>query len=155
MTLILDALQQGMIYAMLAFGIYISFRVLSVPDLTTEGSFVFGLAVSAMVTNTGHPGLAIAAAMLAGAAAGCVTGFMQTKLKIHPILAGIITMSGLYSINLLVQHNAVNVTLLRVNTLFKLIPAFSKAASKTFWPDRKSTRLNSSHPTTSRMPSSA
>ena len=134
MTLVLDALQQGMIYAMLAFGIYISFRVLSVPDLTTEGSFVFGLAVSAMVTNAGHPGLAIGAAMLAGAAAGCVTGFMQTRLKIHPILSGIITMSGLYSINLLVQGNAVNVTLLRVNTLFKLIPALSKTGAKTLWP---------------------
>ena len=134
MTLVLDALQQGMIYAMLAFGIYISFRVLSVPDLTTEGSFVFGLAVSAMVTNAGHPGLAIGAAMLTGAAAGCVTGFMQTRLKIHPILSGIITMSGLYSINLLVQGNAVNVTLLRVNTLFKLIPALSKTGAKTLWP---------------------
>ncbi len=131
MTLIIDALHQGMIYAILAFGIYISFRILNIPDLTTEGSFVFGLAVSAVVTNLGHPGLAIGAAMLAGAAAGTVTGFMQTRLKIHPILAGIITMSGLYSINLLVQGNAVNVTLLRVNTLFKLVPALSKSGAKT------------------------
>ena len=134
MKLIVDSLQQGMIYAILAFGIYISFRILSVPDLTTEGSFVFGLAVSAMCTNAGHPVLALPAAMLAGASAGAVTGLMQTKLRIHPILAGIITMSGLYSINLLVQGNAVNVSLLRVNTIFKLIPFLSKNDAKTWVP---------------------
>ena len=134
MKLIVDSLQQGMIYAILAFGIYISFRILSVPDLTTEGSFVFGLAVSAMCTNAGHPVLALPAAMLAGASAGAVTGLMQTKMKIHPILAGIITMSGLYSINLLVQGNAVNVSLLRVDTLFKIVPFLSKNDAKTWVP---------------------
>ena len=133
MTLIIDSLQQGMIYALLAFGIYISFRILSVPDLTTEGSFVFGLAVSAMCTNAGHPILAIPAAMLAGASAGLITGLMQTKLRIHPILAGIISMS-LYSINLLVQGNAVNVTLLRVNTIFKIIPFLNRNQAKTAVP---------------------
>ncbi len=134
MRILVDSLQEGMIYAILAFGIYISFRILSVPDLTTEGSFVFGLAVSAMCTNAKHPVLALPAAMLAGASAGAATGLMQTKLRIHPILAGIITMSGLYSINLLVQGNAVNVTLLRVDTLFKIVPFLSKNDAKTVVP---------------------
>ena len=134
MRLLLDSLQQGMIYAILAYGILISYRILAVPDLTAEGSFGFGLSVSAMCTAAGHPILAIPAAMLAGAAAGGVTGLMQTKLKIQPILAGIITMSGLYSVNLLVQGNAVNVQLVRSNTLFKIIPFLSRNDAKTVLP---------------------
>ena len=123
-----------MIYAIMAFGIYISFRILQVPDLTTEGSFVFGLAVSAMCTNAGHPILALLAAMAAGAAAGCVTAFMQTKMRIHPLISGIVTMTGLYSINLLVQHKAINVSLLRVDTIFKIIPFLSKNQAKLWVP---------------------
>ncbi len=134
MKLVLDSLQLGMIYAILAFGIYISFRILSIPDLTTEGSFMFGMAVSAMLTNAGHPVLALLTAMAAGAAAGAATALMQTRLKIHPILAGIITTSGLYSINLMTQGNAVNVSLLRVNTIFKLVPFLSKNDAKTVLP---------------------
>ena len=134
MKLVLDSLQLGMIYAILAFGIYISFRILSIPDLTTEGSFMFGMAVSAMLTNAGYPILALFVAMAAGAAAGAATALMQTRLRIHPILAGIITTSGLYSINLMTQGNAVNVSLLRVNTIFKLVPFLSKNDAKTVLP---------------------
>lgn len=89
-----------LIYGLLAMGIYISLRILDTPDLTTEGSFGFGAVVSVLVSLQGHPVLALFAGILAGASAGPVSGCLQTKLKVHPVLAGIITMSGLYSINL-------------------------------------------------------
>ena len=118
---IFGAIQQGFLYAILAFGIYISFRVLNIPDLTTEGTFTFGLAVSAAVTAAGHPLLAILAAVAAGALAGAVTGFLQTKLLIHPVLAGIITMSGLYSINLAVLGSSNLALTSNMPTVFKLV----------------------------------
>ena len=134
MKLLIGSLQLGLLYGILALGIYISFRILSVPDLTTEGSFAFGLSVSAAVTAAGHPVLAVFAAMLAGALAGSVTGLLQTRFKIHPILSGIITMSGLYSINLAVLGGSPNLSLVRAATLFKLIPFLSKNDAMTALP---------------------
>ena len=134
MKLLIDSIQLGLLYGIMALGIYISFRILAVPDLTTEGSFAFGLSVSAAVTALGHPLLALPAAVLAGAFAGAVTGFLQTRWKIHPILSGIITMSGLYSINLSVLGGAPNVSLIRVDTVFKLVPFLSKNDAKTAVP---------------------
>ena len=131
MTLLLGSLERGLLYGILALGIYISFRILSTPDLTTEGSFAFGLAVSAAVTAAGHPVLALPAAVLAGVAAGAVTGLLQTKLLVHPILAGIITMSGLYSVNLLVLGGASNLSLVRADTVYKIIPFLEKDAAQT------------------------
>lgn len=96
----LSNLPDCLIYGLLAMGIYISLRILDIPDLTTEGSFGFGAVVSVLVSLQGHPVLALAAGILAGALAGFITGCLQTKLKVHPVLAGIITMSALYSINL-------------------------------------------------------
>lgn len=96
----LSNLPDCLIYGLLAMGIYISLRILDIPDLTTEGSFGFGAVVSVLVSLQGHPVLALAAGILAGASAGFITGCLQTKLKVHPVLAGIITMSALYSINL-------------------------------------------------------
>lgn len=93
-------LPDGLIYGLLAMGIYISLRILDIPDLTTEGSFGFGMVVSVLAALHGHPVLALFLGMIAGAGAGIITGFLQTKLSVHPVLAGIITMSGLYSINL-------------------------------------------------------
>lgn len=101
-----------------------------------EGSFSFGLAVSAMMTIAGHPYLGLVLSLVAGAAAGCVTGILQTKLKIHPILAGIITMSGLYSINLKVMDNAANVSLLKgkprtiLSDMRELLPNLDKEVVK-------------------------
>ena len=92
----LSNLPDCLIYGLLAMGIYI----LDIPDLTTEGSFGFGAVVSVLVAINGHPVLAMFAGTAAGLAAGFITGVLQTKLKVHPVLAGIITMSGLYSINL-------------------------------------------------------
>ena len=131
MKLIIGSLQLGLLYGILALGIYISFRILSVPDLTTEGSFAFGLSVSAAVTAMGHPILAIPAAMLAGALAGGITGILQTIFMVHPILAGIITMSGLYSVNLFIMGGASNLSLVRIDTIFKLIPGLSKQDTQT------------------------
>ncbi len=131
MTLLLGSLQLGLLYGILGLGIYISFRILSIPDLTTEGSFAFGLAVSAAVTAAGHPILALPAAIAAGFAAGAVTGLLQTKLLIHPILSGIITMSGLYSINLFVLGGASNLSLVRTDTIFKIVPFLEKNQAMT------------------------
>lgn len=134
MTLLIGSLQLGFLYSIMVMGIYISFRILNIPDLTTEGSFTFGLAFSTIITVGGHPLLALAASALAGAAAGVVTGLLQTKLDIHPVLAGILTMSGLYSINLFVMGGASNVTLLNSVTVFgmlqDLFPGMSKDAGK-------------------------
>lgn len=136
MAIWFSTLQQGFIYGIMALGIYISFKILNVPDLTMEGSFSFGLAVSAMMTIAGHPYLGLVLSLVAGAAAGCVTGILQTKLKIHPILAGIITMSGLYSINLKVMDNAANVSLLKgkprtiLSDMRELLPNLDKEVVK-------------------------
>ena len=121
MTLFLGSLQLGLIYGLLAIGVFIAFRILNIPDLTAEGSFTFGLAVSARLTLLGHPYLGILAAIAAGAFAGSVTGLLQTKLFIHPVLAGILTMSGLYSINLLIMGSSSNLSLIGGNTIFKLM----------------------------------
>lgn len=136
MAIWFSTLQQGFIYGIMALGIYISFKILNVPDLTMEGSFSFGLAVSAMMTIAGHPYLGLVLSLVAGAVAGCVTGILQTKLKIHPILAGIITMSGLYSINLKVMDNAANVSLLKgkprtiLSDMRELLPNLDKEVVK-------------------------
>lgn len=122
MQLYITALQEGFLYGIVALGIFISLRILGIPDLTTEGSFGFGLAVSALLASNGHTALSIFVAVLAGVLAGCVTGLLQTKLKIHPVLAGIITMSALYSVNLLCLGSANRS--LDGKTLFKSIGAF-------------------------------
>ncbi len=126
MTLFLGSLQLGLLYGILAIGVYLSFRILNVPDLTTEGSFTFGLASSAMCAISGHYVLGIVLSIAAGALAGFITGFLQTKCKIHPILSGIITMSGLYTVNLAVMKNAVNVSLIGKDEIFtKAVNAMS------------------------------
>ena len=99
-SIIQGAVELGIIYAVLALGVFVSFRVLNVPDLTADGSFVLGAAVSAVLCTFGHPFLGIPLAFLAAAGAGCVTSLMSSKLKIQPILAGILTMLALYSVNL-------------------------------------------------------
>lgn len=118
MVLMIGSAQLGLIYGMLALGIYISFRILNIPDLTADGSFTLGLSVSAVLTVAGYPLLGILLAIIAGAAAGTVTGLLQTKLEIHPILAGILTMSSLYSINLYILGSRSNLSLIGSHTIF-------------------------------------
>lgn len=130
MTLFLGSLQLGLLYGILAIGIYISFRILNVPDLTTEGSFTFGLATSAMCAIGGHYILGIVLSIAAGALAGIVTGILQTKCRIHPILSGIITMSGLYTVNLAVMNNAVNVSLIGKDEIFTMVSTALEGMSR-------------------------
>jgi putative ABC transport system permease protein len=114
------SLQLGFIYSLLALGVFITFRVMNIPDLTADGSFTLGLAVSAVFCLSGHPFAGLAAGTLCGAAAGIVTGFLQTTAGIHPILAGILTMTGLYSVNLAVMGASPNLSLIGVSTVFSL-----------------------------------
>lgn len=120
MTLFIGSLQLGLIYGFLAIGIYISFRIMNIPDLTAEGSFTFGLVVAAVFADLGHPILGIMLALAAGALAGVVTGALNVYLRIPAILAGILTMSGLYSVNLLTMDSKANLTLIGVDTIFSL-----------------------------------
>lgn len=125
LTMFLGGLQEGLFYALLAMGVFISFRILNTPDLTTEGSYTLGVAVSAVLTVAGHPVLGLICAFLAGALAGSVTGVLQTKVGIHPILAGILTMSGLYTINTAVMGGKPDVTLTKTTIFNKLYEAFN------------------------------
>ena len=97
------ALELGFLYAPVALALFLSYRILDIADLTTDGCFVLGAAVSVSLTAAGHPFLAIPAAMLAGACAGLVTAFLQTRLGVQSIMAGIIVNTGLYTINLAVM----------------------------------------------------
>ena len=121
MPVILGALEAGCIYALVALALLLSFRVLNIADMTTDGAFTLGCAVSATVVLAGHPWLALPAAMIAGAAAGAVTALLQTKLKIPSILAGIITNTALYTVNLAVMGFSSNISLLKTDTVFTLL----------------------------------
>ena len=120
-TVIMSALELGFIYALVALALFLSFRVLNIADMTTDGAFTLGCAVSATLAVAGHPLLALPSAMLAGACAGFVTAFLQTRLNIPSILAGIITNTGLYTVNLAVMGFSSNVNMLRNPTLFTLV----------------------------------
>ena len=120
-AVIFSALELGFIYALVALALFLSFRVLNIADMTTDGSFTLGCAVSATVALAGHPLLALPTAMLAGAAAGSVTALLQTKLNIPSILAGIITNTGLYTVNLAVMGFSSNVNMMRSTTIFTLV----------------------------------
>lgn len=113
----LAALDLGLIYGLMALGVYLTFRVLDVPDLTVDGSFTTGAAVAAtMIVGGGSPLLATILGAVAGVVAGAVTGVLTTFGKINPLLAGILTQISLYSINLRIMGKA-NVPLLRSETL--------------------------------------
>ncbi|MCL2680224.1 MAG: ABC transporter permease, partial [Coriobacteriia bacterium] len=108
----------GLIWAIVTLGIFVSFRVLNVPDLSVEGSIVTGAAVATMLIIAGvHPLLALGGSAVAGAVAGLITGFLHTKLKIPALLSGILTMTALYSINLRIMGGRPNVPLLRTDTI--------------------------------------
>ena len=120
-TTILSALELGCIYALVALALYLSYRVLNIADMTTYGAFTLGCAVSATVAVAGYPLLAFPAAMVAGAAAGFITATLQTKLSIPSILAGIITNTGLYTVNLAVMGFSSNINMLRAETFFTMV----------------------------------
>ena len=130
-AIVFSALELGFIYALVALALFLSFRVLNIADMTTDGAFTLGCAVSATFAVAGHPLLGIPAAMLAGACAGGITAFLQTKLSIPSILAGIITNTGLYTVNLAVMGFSSNVNMMRADTLFSLLqPVLGKTFGK-------------------------
>lgn len=116
----IGAIELGLVYSLLAFGSFISFKILNIADLTVDGSFVLGAAISAIFAFNGMPYIGIILAIFAGAIAGGVTALLQTKMGIQPILSGILTMTGLYSINLMVMGGKANVPLLNKVTIFTL-----------------------------------
>ena len=130
-AIIFNALELGCIYALVALALFLSFRVLNIADMTTDGAFTLGCAVSATFAVAGHPILGLPAAMLAGACAGSVTAFLQTKLRIPSILAGIITNTGLYTVNLAVMGFSSNVNMMKAATVFSMVqPVFGKTFFK-------------------------
>jgi putative ABC transport system permease protein len=116
MTLFLGALTIGLILSLLALGIYISYRVFDVADITVDGSITFGAAICAVLVVKGsHPLLATLAGFVGGLAAGTVTGILQARFKLNPLLSGILVMTSLYSVNLHVMGKS-NVPLLTGET---------------------------------------
>jgi putative ABC transport system permease protein len=129
MSLLIGSITIGLILALLALGIFISFRVFDFPDITAEGSFTFGASTAAALIIAGwNPLLASLAAFIAGMAAGAVTGFIHTKFKINPLLAGILVMTALYSVNLHVMGRS-NLPLMSQTTVFSWIENFSSSFS--------------------------
>ncbi|MBR1420161.1 MAG: ABC transporter permease [Selenomonadaceae bacterium] len=120
MILAISTVSQGLLWALLALGVYLTFRVLDIADLTVEGSFPLGAAVAAtLLTDGWSPIPAILIACIAGMISGVVTGILTTKLKIPALLAGILTMIALYSVNLRIMGKA-NLPLLKQETLFTM-----------------------------------
>ena len=118
--LLIPTVAQGLLWALLALGVYVTFRVLDIADLTVEGSFPLGAATAASMMVAGFgPLTALLAAFVTGMLAGVVTGVLHTKMKIPALLAGILTMIALYSVNLRIMGKA-NLSLLGVDTLFKI-----------------------------------
>lgn len=120
LSLIQTALELGLIYALTVLALFLSYSMLDVCDLSTDGCFTLGAAAGAVVALSGHPLLALPAAMLAGMTSGLVTALLQTRLGIDSLLAGIIVNTGLYSVNIAVMAGASQVSLNRTDTLFTL-----------------------------------
>lgn len=120
LSILQSALELGCIYALVALALFISFSILNIADLSTDGCFTLGCAVGAMVTLAGHPFLALFAAMGAGICSGFITAFLQTRMGVPSILAGIIVNTGLYTINIAVMGFSSNVNLFACDTIFSL-----------------------------------
>ena len=118
LELVVSTVTQGLIFALLSYGVYITYKILDFPDLTVDGSFPLGAAITAvMLTNGYNPFLTLIAAAVVGALAGFCTGFIHVKLKVRDLLAGIITMTALFSINLQIAGSNLAVGR-NVNTIF-------------------------------------
>ncbi len=124
MDIITSSLAQGLLWAIMAIGVYLTFRILDIADMTAEGSFPLGAAITASALVNGmSPVIATLLGALGGALAGLVSGLLHTKLKIPALLTGILTLTGLYSINLFVMGGKANIALLNtVKTVFTQLP---------------------------------
>ena len=135
MSILLGILEEGLIYAILALGVYITYSILDFPDLSVDSTFPLGSAVTAALLTAGVPApAALAAAFLGGVLAGTITGLIHVKLKVVDLLSGIIVMTGLYSINLQIAGGA-NLAFFGSSTIFELWTA-------PFPWDRRSRRLS-------------
>lgn len=124
MDLLLSSVSQGLLWSVMAIGVYLTFRILGLADLTAEGSFPLGAAVcTSLIVNGVQPWLATLLALVSGMLAGFISGFLHTKWKIPALLSGIITMTGLYSINLRIMGQA-NLTLLGESTLMRTVASW-------------------------------
>lgn len=124
MDIILSSISQGLLWSIMAIGVYLTFRILDIADLTAEGSFPLGAAICSVAIVSGiSPLVASLMALGAGMIAGVVSGLLHTKLKIPALLTGILTMTALYSINLRILGKA-NVTLLGQDTLMRTLQSY-------------------------------
>ncbi len=120
LPVVVSALELGFIYALVALALFLSYSILNIADLSTDGCFTLGCAVGAQVAIMGHPILALFAAMAAGVCSGYVMSFLQTKLGVESILAGIIVNTGLYTVNLAVMGFSSNLSLFKCDTVYSL-----------------------------------
>lgn len=127
MSLLISVLEQGFIYAILALGIYITYKILDFPDLTVDSSFPLGAAICACLISKGvNPYVTLPVAFFAGAVAGLFTGFIHVKFHIRDLLSGIITMTILYSVNLHISGGVANVPIFSNDNIFTLFPLADK-----------------------------
>ena len=130
LDILINAISLGVLWAILAIGVFFTFRILDIADLSCEGVFPLGAAIAArIISDGGDPFLACLAAVGGGAIAGALTGILHTKLKIPILLAGILSMTALYSINLRILGKA-NISLLRMDTVFTKFENRLNASSK-------------------------
>ncbi|WP_028274990.1 ABC transporter permease [Atopococcus tabaci] len=124
MDLLMSSVSQGLLWSIMAIGVYLTYRILDVADLTAEGSFPLGAAIcTSLIVNGVAPWLATMAAVIGGMAAGFISGYLHTKWNVPALLSGIITMTGLYSINLRIMGQA-NLTLLGEETLIRTVQSW-------------------------------
>ncbi|HEY4197717.1 MAG TPA: ABC transporter permease, partial [Mucilaginibacter sp.] len=133
MDFYLTALLQGLCFSAIALGIYISMTIFNIPDITTDGSYTLGAVVTAKMLTHGQPLYVILPAVIAaGALAGALTGLIHTKLKINALLAGILVMTALYSVNLTLLGRS-NIPLINTSSIFTLINITADPNRNTFW----------------------
>lgn len=129
LTLVQTAAELGLISALTVLALFLSYSMLNVCDLSTDGCFTLGATVGAVVTISGHPYLALPATMAAGIASGFITAFLQTKMGVNSLLAGIIVNTALYSVNIAVMGNASLLNLNRYDTVFTKALDFLKGTA--------------------------
>ncbi|MFR1831803.1 MAG: ABC transporter permease [Lachnospiraceae bacterium] len=119
MTILLGILEEGLVYAIMALGVYITYKILDFPDLSVDGTFPMGAAFTATLIISGvNPYLTLILSFLLGALAGCITGLIHVKLKVRDLLSGIIVMTGLYSINMRLAGGKANLPIFSQETIF-------------------------------------
>lgn len=119
MDVVINALEQGLLFALVAMGVYITYKILDFPDLSVDGTFPLGASISAaLLINGVNPWISILIATIGGAIAGSITGFLHVKRKISNLMSGILVMMGLYSVNLRIMGKS-NIPLFNTNYIFK------------------------------------